>query len=79
MRAKGNDTATQPSHQAVTATIRVEPHYGIWFTNRRLLEPIANTPPAEAEAEYYAAVETEAMAAELKPNALHQTRRSLVR
>lgn len=34
-----------------------------WFNNRRLLEPIGNIPPAEAEANYYAAPETEAMAA----------------
>jgi transposase InsO family protein len=34
-----------------------------WFNNRRLLEPIGNIPPAEAEADYYAALETEAMAA----------------
>jgi putative transposase len=33
------------------------------FNNRRLLEPIGNIPPAEAEANYYAALETEAMAA----------------
>jgi transposase InsO family protein len=25
-----------------------------WFNNRRLLEPIGNIPPAEAEAAYYA-------------------------
>ena len=25
-----------------------------WFNNRRLLEPIGNVPPAEAEARYYA-------------------------
>jgi putative transposase len=25
-----------------------------WFDNRRLLEPIANIPPAEAEARFYA-------------------------
>ena len=25
-----------------------------WFNNRRLLEPIGNIPPAEAEANYYA-------------------------
>jgi hypothetical protein len=24
-----------------------------WFNNRRLLEPIGNIPPAEAEARYY--------------------------
>ena len=28
-----------------------------WFNNRRLLEPIGNIPPAEAEARYYAQVE----------------------
>ena len=33
-----------------------------WFNTRRLLEPIGNIPPAEAEANYYAALETEAMA-----------------
>lgn len=34
-----------------------------WFNNRRLFEPIGNIPPTEAEANYYAALETEAMAA----------------
>jgi putative transposase len=34
-----------------------------WFNNRRLLEPIGNIPPAEAEANFYAALETEPMAA----------------
>jgi putative transposase len=34
-----------------------------WFNNRRLLEPIGNIPPAEAEANFYAAMETETMAA----------------
>ena len=28
-----------------------------WFNNRRLLEPIGNVPPAEAEAAYYATLE----------------------
>jgi len=28
-----------------------------WFNNRRLLEPIGNVPPAEAEAAYYTALE----------------------
>ena len=27
-----------------------------WFNNRRLLEPIGNIPPAEAEARYYAQI-----------------------
>ncbi|WP_042703496.1 integrase core domain-containing protein, partial [Azospirillum sp. B506] len=34
-----------------------------WFNHRRLLEPIGNIPPAEAEARYYAQVEDVAMAA----------------
>ena len=34
-----------------------------WFNNRRLLEPIGNIPPAEAEARYYAELKTSAMAA----------------
>lgn len=34
-----------------------------WFNNRRLLEPIGNVPPAEAEAAFYAAMETPEMAA----------------
>lgn len=34
-----------------------------WFNHRRLLEPIGNIPPAEAEANYYAMLEKPAMAA----------------
>jgi putative transposase len=34
-----------------------------WFNHRRLLEPIGNIPPAEAEANFYAALEKPAMAA----------------
>ena len=34
-----------------------------WFNNRRLLEPIGNIPPAEAEAKYYAALDQPAVAA----------------
>ena len=34
-----------------------------WFNNRRLLEPIGNVPPAEAEARYYAQDEALALAA----------------
>jgi putative transposase len=34
-----------------------------WFNHRRLLEPIGNIPPAEAEARYYAQIEEPAMAA----------------
>ena len=34
-----------------------------WFNNRRLLEPIGNVPPAEAEDAYYAALEDMPVAA----------------
>lgn len=34
-----------------------------WFNNRRLLEPIGNIPPAEAEERYYASLDEPAMAA----------------
>ena len=34
-----------------------------WFNHRRLLEPIGNIPPAEAEANFYAALERSDMAA----------------
>ena len=34
-----------------------------WFNNRRLLEPIGNIPPAEAEAAYYAMLAEQPLAA----------------
>jgi transposase InsO family protein len=34
-----------------------------WFNHRRLLEPLGNIPPAEAEARYYAQLEEPALAA----------------
>jgi len=34
-----------------------------WFNHRRLLEPIGNIPPAEAEANYHAELATRAVAA----------------
>ena len=34
-----------------------------WFNHRRLLEPIGNIPPAEAEARYYASLNQTAIAA----------------
>jgi len=34
-----------------------------WFNNRRLLEPISNIPPAEAEQRYYAMQDDQTMAA----------------
>lgn len=37
--------------------------WGDWFNNRRPLEPIGHIPPAEAEADFYAALEQSASAA----------------
>ena len=34
-----------------------------WFNTQRLLEPIGNVPPAEAEARYYAQIRAPALAA----------------
>jgi putative transposase len=34
-----------------------------WYNNRRLLEPVGNMPPAEAEARYYIQLEPAAIAA----------------
>ena len=34
-----------------------------WFNHRRLLEPIGNVPPAEAEARYYEQTEALSLAA----------------
>lgn len=34
-----------------------------WFDHRRILEPIGNIPPAEAEANFYATLDQPAMAA----------------
>ncbi|TWB31046.1 hypothetical protein FBZ91_12188 [Nitrospirillum viridazoti] len=34
-----------------------------WFKHRRLLAPIGNIPPAEAEAPYYAAADNQTLAA----------------
>lgn len=45
-----------------------------WLNNRRLLEPIGNIPPAEAETNFYAALETEDIAAQLTEISLRKTR-----
>jgi putative transposase len=34
-----------------------------WFNNRRLMEPIGNIPPAEAEERYYAMLDEQKLAA----------------
>ena len=49
-----------------------------WFNNRRLLEPIGNIPPAEAEANFYAPLERSDMARYLEQNSLRQARRGSI-
>jgi hypothetical protein len=46
-----------------------------WLNHRRLLELIGNIPPAEAEANYFAALKEAAIAACLQPNSLRGCRR----
>ncbi len=47
-----------------------------WFNHRRILEPIGNIPPAEAEARFYAEPETRAVAAQdSNETCLPETRR----
>lgn len=45
-----------------------------WFNTKRLLGPIGNMPPTEAEAKVYAALETQAMAEQLRQISLRQSR-----
>jgi putative transposase len=40
-----------------------------WFNHRRLLEPIGNIPPAEAEQRYYTVLEQSKIAADLTESA----------
>lgn len=39
------------------------PEWVDWFNNRRIVEPIDNMPPAEAEERYYAALQKQPIAA----------------
>lgn len=50
-----------------------------WFNDRRLLEAVGTIPPAEAEANSYAALEPEDMAAQLTEISLRSTRHGSVR
>ncbi len=45
-----------------------------WLNHRRLLDPIGNIPPAEAEERYYGMLEVQKLAALLKPYRLRQSR-----
>jgi hypothetical protein len=44
-----------------------------WFNNRRLLAPIGNIPPAEAEERYSVMPDDTPMAASFNPNGLRQS------
>ena len=50
---------------------------GSWFNKRRLLEPIGNIPPAEAEQRYYAMLDNQPWQRDLKSNGLRRTRGGL--
>lgn len=50
------------------------PEWVDWTNHRRLLEPIGNIPPAEAEERYYAQLADQDQAACFNPTSLRQTR-----
>lgn len=52
------ETGIEPSVGSVATLEWVD-----WFNHRRLLEPMGNIPPAEAEERYYAMLDEAAMAA----------------
>ncbi len=54
------------------------PEWVDWFNDRRLLEPIGNIPPDEAEEQYYAAADIIDMAACATSNGFRQARRGSV-
>ena len=66
-RARYTKVRTLPASTLGTILNRFTPdeEWVDWFNNRRLLEPIGNIPPSEADANFYAALETEDMAAQL--------------
>jgi transposase InsO family protein len=54
----------QPSLSADKSCPARRDHFRVdWFNHRRLLEPIGNIPPAEAEAAYHAALDAMPIAA----------------
>ena len=60
LRAYGRPVICERSFEAVEfATLE----WVDWFNNRRLLEPIGDIPPAEAEERYYAMLDEPAVAA----------------
>lgn len=44
-----------------------------WFNHRRLMRPVGDIPPAEAEERYYAMLYQPAMATQLNANGLRRT------
>lgn len=55
---------TPADNEPPDGAYRLRPGGGIQSINhRRLLEPIGNVPPAEAEARYYAQAEAQSLAA----------------
>jgi putative transposase len=58
-----------PSYRGATTSLKASAYWSgshrdyPMFNNRRLLEPIGNIPPAEAEAQYYAMLDDVSMAA----------------
>lgn len=60
----------QRSWPSLSAVEMATPSWVDWYNNHRLFGPLGYIPPAEAEANYYAAIETFDMAALAKLNSL---------
>jgi len=61
--APGGSPVRSPRATIISAPSVATLEWVDWFNNRRLLEPIGNIPPAEAEERYYAMLNEPAMAA----------------
>ena len=72
MRALGQPPERQACHGGVEEHLAGPLDWVDWFNTRRLLEPIGNVPPAEAEERYYAQLEEPAPAAPPRRDS-HQT------
>jgi len=63
----------QRSWQSASAVEMATLRWVDWYNNQRLFDPIGYIPPAEAEANYYAALENLDMAAGLNCTCLRKT------
>ena len=60
---RGSQDLSSRHTRSFEAVEHATPEWVAWFDDRRLLDPIGNIPPAQAEANFHAALETGPMAA----------------